>query len=450
MATAATQPGSRRSSSPSVSVGAGHVREEDLQPGGVEPRLVLVQHHPDVARRRQHALHHAGPLAPLARRLGRPAGREYNERRRCAPRGPARPTRAACAILRAMIVELAILRAKPGAADADAGGAAGRACRHRPAEGYRGSTFHQGIEDPQRFVLRIEWDTVEAHTEGFRGGPLFPQWRSHWARVHGRDAGRAALPGVRWPLGGGAKPSDLASLEAPPAGTGAFRGRACTPGLPFRSESRSRALWQKQRRGHTFRSSSSVAATAFGRAMGERQRSQIQGVVAVALTGVLASRASARTTCGRRTRPTSRPPRGCTPGTWPSWRRWRRGRRCPSRCCSGSTVTRRDRRARRSSRRRRPRLSPTKDPVRAPAGERPGGRGQWPGGRLHERRQPRGGRRGRRPHRGLHPPGDRRAVPRGRHGRGVRWRAGAGQSLPGPELRPDPAGLRRGRQRGTG
>ena len=29
-------------------------------------------------------------------------------------------------------------------------------------------------------MLRIEWDTVEAHTEGFRGGPLFPQWRSHW------------------------------------------------------------------------------------------------------------------------------------------------------------------------------------------------------------------------------------------------------------------------------
>jgi heme-degrading monooxygenase HmoA len=79
-----------------------------------------------------------------------------------------------------MIVELAILRARPGTADQMRTGLqAARAVIAR-AEGYRGSTFHQGIEDPQRFVLRIEWDTVEAHTEGFRGGPLFPEWRSHW------------------------------------------------------------------------------------------------------------------------------------------------------------------------------------------------------------------------------------------------------------------------------
>lgn len=50
------------------------------------------------------------------------------------------------------------------------------------AEGYRGSTFHRGIEDPHRFVLRIEWDGVEAHMKGFREGPLFAQWRSHWGQ----------------------------------------------------------------------------------------------------------------------------------------------------------------------------------------------------------------------------------------------------------------------------
>ena len=79
-----------------------------------------------------------------------------------------------------MIVELAILRAKPGAADQMREGLqAARAIIAR-AEGYLGSTFHQGIEDPQRFVLRIEWESVAAHTEGFRGGPLFPQWRALW------------------------------------------------------------------------------------------------------------------------------------------------------------------------------------------------------------------------------------------------------------------------------
>lgn len=80
-----------------------------------------------------------------------------------------------------MIVEVAVLRAKEGAADGMRDGLqAARAVISR-AEGYLGSTFHQGIEDPRQFVLRIQWESVEAHTEGFRGGPLFPEWRAHWA-----------------------------------------------------------------------------------------------------------------------------------------------------------------------------------------------------------------------------------------------------------------------------
>jgi heme-degrading monooxygenase HmoA len=80
-----------------------------------------------------------------------------------------------------MIVELAIIRAKAGEADRMRDGLrAARGVLSR-AGGYLGSTFHQGIEDPQRFVLRIEWQSVEAHTKGFREGPLFPEWRSHWA-----------------------------------------------------------------------------------------------------------------------------------------------------------------------------------------------------------------------------------------------------------------------------
>jgi heme-degrading monooxygenase HmoA len=80
------------------------------------------------------------------------------------------------------IVEMAQLRAKPGQADQmRAGLAAARAVLSRAA-GYRGSTFHQGIEDPQRFVLSIHWDNVAAHMQGFREGPLFPEWRSHFGQ----------------------------------------------------------------------------------------------------------------------------------------------------------------------------------------------------------------------------------------------------------------------------
>jgi hypothetical protein len=28
-------------------------------------------------------------------------------------------------------------------------------------------------------MLSLEWETLEHHTVGFRGGPLFPEWRSH-------------------------------------------------------------------------------------------------------------------------------------------------------------------------------------------------------------------------------------------------------------------------------
>ena len=70
-----------------------------------------------------------------------------------------------------MIVELVILRAKDGTADQMRAGLQAARAVISQAQGYRGSTFQQGIEDPQRFALRIEWDSVEAHTEGFRGGP---------------------------------------------------------------------------------------------------------------------------------------------------------------------------------------------------------------------------------------------------------------------------------------
>ena len=35
----------------------------------------------------------------------------------------------------------------------------------------------RGIESPNQYVLAVEWDSVEAHTQGFRGSPAFQQWR---------------------------------------------------------------------------------------------------------------------------------------------------------------------------------------------------------------------------------------------------------------------------------
>jgi heme-degrading monooxygenase HmoA len=36
----------------------------------------------------------------------------------------------------------------------------------------------QSVESPQRFVLLVEWDTIEAHEQNFRGTDRFATWRS--------------------------------------------------------------------------------------------------------------------------------------------------------------------------------------------------------------------------------------------------------------------------------
>jgi quinol monooxygenase YgiN len=35
----------------------------------------------------------------------------------------------------------------------------------------------RGIETPTRFVLLVEWDSIEAHVENFRETERFPKWR---------------------------------------------------------------------------------------------------------------------------------------------------------------------------------------------------------------------------------------------------------------------------------
>ncbi|MBV8500954.1 MAG: antibiotic biosynthesis monooxygenase [Paucibacter sp.] len=46
------------------------------------------------------------------------------------------------------------------------------------SKGFIGARVQHGIESPERYVLMIEWATLEDHTEGFRGSPLFTAWRA--------------------------------------------------------------------------------------------------------------------------------------------------------------------------------------------------------------------------------------------------------------------------------
>jgi heme-degrading monooxygenase HmoA len=44
--------------------------------------------------------------------------------------------------------------------------------------GCRSVRMTRGLESPSRFVLLVEWDSVAAHLENFRGTERFTRWRS--------------------------------------------------------------------------------------------------------------------------------------------------------------------------------------------------------------------------------------------------------------------------------
>jgi heme-degrading monooxygenase HmoA len=78
-----------------------------------------------------------------------------------------------------MILEIADIRIPAGQnaafEEAIARGLTTVACR---SGGFQGYKVNRGIENPQRYILQIFWDTLEDHTVGFRQSPLFAEWRS--------------------------------------------------------------------------------------------------------------------------------------------------------------------------------------------------------------------------------------------------------------------------------
>ena len=78
-----------------------------------------------------------------------------------------------------MVLEIADFRITPGR-QADFDAAIDQALRTvvSRAAGVRRFPVQKGIESPERYVLMIEWETLEAHTVGFRESPLFAEWRA--------------------------------------------------------------------------------------------------------------------------------------------------------------------------------------------------------------------------------------------------------------------------------
>ncbi len=76
-----------------------------------------------------------------------------------------------------MVLEVADIRVQPGSEAQFL--AAYRSARDVVAgtPGCRSVRMTHGIESPQRFVLLVEWDSVEAHEQNFRASERFTTWR---------------------------------------------------------------------------------------------------------------------------------------------------------------------------------------------------------------------------------------------------------------------------------
>ncbi|THV29632.1 antibiotic biosynthesis monooxygenase family protein [Glycomyces paridis] len=76
-----------------------------------------------------------------------------------------------------MVLEVAEIKVTPGKEDAFK--EAYRTARElvKVSPGLRSMRMTQGVESPGRFVLLIEWDSVEAHEQGFRETDRFGKWR---------------------------------------------------------------------------------------------------------------------------------------------------------------------------------------------------------------------------------------------------------------------------------
>jgi len=44
--------------------------------------------------------------------------------------------------------------------------------------GYLGHELRRCMEDRSRYLLLVQWQTLEDHTEGFRGSPQYQEWKT--------------------------------------------------------------------------------------------------------------------------------------------------------------------------------------------------------------------------------------------------------------------------------
>ena len=76
-----------------------------------------------------------------------------------------------------MILEAAILNIREGQSDEFENAFTTASPLIASIPGYISHEIRKCIESPQRYLLLVQWESLEAHTVGFRQSPQYQEWK---------------------------------------------------------------------------------------------------------------------------------------------------------------------------------------------------------------------------------------------------------------------------------
>ena len=76
-----------------------------------------------------------------------------------------------------MVYEIATIEVKEGSEAAFEAAVKEASPYFKTAKGCNGMALHRSVEQPSRYCLVVNWETVEDHMVHFRNSPEFQEWR---------------------------------------------------------------------------------------------------------------------------------------------------------------------------------------------------------------------------------------------------------------------------------
>jgi heme-degrading monooxygenase HmoA len=77
-----------------------------------------------------------------------------------------------------MVLEHALIDVRPGTGEAFEAALAEARLVIAASAGFVSLRLHRGVETEDRYLLLVEWETLDDHVVGFRESPAFTAWRA--------------------------------------------------------------------------------------------------------------------------------------------------------------------------------------------------------------------------------------------------------------------------------